>query len=142
MLLFKNLVRLLNLFLCSFEEEYLIHLLQHVRMCMINVIVLATFCINWQLFLAGTDYATAQNTVNFEAGSTSEKKSEITVVPDDDFETNETYIVTLFIRRSVLNRLNLMLMNSEALVAIENDDSKTKVYSLACMAYKYNHIHI
>ena len=103
------------------------------RMCMINVIVPATFCINWQLFLAVTDYATTQNTVNFEAGSTSERKSEITVVPDDDFETNEAYIVTLFIRRSVLNRLNLTFMNSEALVTIENDDSKTKVYSLSCM---------
>ena len=103
------------------------------RMCMINVIVPVTFCINWQLFLAGTDYATTQNTVNFEAGSTSERKSEIIVVPDDDFETNEAYIITLFIRHSVLNRLNLTFMNSEALVTIENDDSKTKVYSLSCI---------
>ena len=94
------------------------------------------------MFSAVTDYVTAQNTVNFKAGSTSERKVEIIVVPDDDFEANETYILTLVIRRSVLTRLNLVLMNSETLVTIENDDSKcTKVYSCVCM-YICIHTHM
>lgn len=94
------------------------------------------------MFSAVTDFATAQNTIAFEAGSTSEGKAEITIVPDDDFETNETYILTLFIRRSVLTRLNLAIVNGETLVTIDNDDSKyIKVHSCAYVcAYTYTYI--
>ena len=90
-----------------------------------NLIGIFIYIILCNCHLAVTDYATTQNTVNFEAGSTAEKESEITVEPDDDFETNETYVVTLFIRRSVLNRLNLVLLNGEVVVTILNDDSKS-----------------
>ena len=62
--------------------------------------------------------------VIFEAGTTSERKAEITVVPDGVLEPNETYILILFIRSATLNRLNLMLINNIALVTIVNDDSK------------------
>ena len=65
-----------------------------------------------------------QETVIFEAGTTSERKAEITVVPDTVLEPNETYTLILFIRSATLNRLNLMLMNNRALVTIVNDDSK------------------
>lgn len=89
------------------------------------------------MFSAVTDYATTQNTIVFEVGSTSESKAEIIVMPDVVFETNETYILSLFIRRSTINRLNLMLMNSEALVTIENDDSEYINVHVCTYAYTY-----
>ena len=128
-LLFKNLVKQMKPFLCSFEQGRQIQHLLPVRMYIDDDNLIGIFHIYYitvcNCHLAVTDYATSQSTVNFEAGSTAEQESEITVVPDDDFETNETYVVTLFIRRSVLNELNLVLLNGEVVVTILNDDSKS-----------------
>lgn len=60
----------------------------------------------------------------FEAGSTSEMTVELRVEPDDIFETNETYVLTLFVPRSIRERQNLELLDSEPVVTIVNDDSK------------------
>ena len=49
--------------------------------------------------IASTDYPTNPGTVVFEAGSTSEMTEELRVQRDDIFETNETYVLTLFVPR-------------------------------------------
>ena len=76
-----------------------------------------------------------QEIVIFEAGTTSEKKAEINVVPDAILEPNETYILLLFIRSATLNQLNLVLMNNSALVTILNDDSKLYLIWSPCVKY-------
>lgn len=59
-------------------------------------------------------------------------------MPDVDFETDETYILTLFIRRSTINRLNLMIMNGEALITILDDDSESHTYY--CLLHLLKHV--
>ena len=87
----------------------------------------------YYFYLAGTDYVSTQEMVIFEAGTTSEKKAEITVVPDTVLELNETYILLLFIRSGTLNQLNLVLMDNTALVTIVNDDSKLYLIWSPCV---------
>ena len=60
----------------------------------------------------------------FEAGSTSEMTVELRVVPDGVFETNETYVLTLFVPRSVRQRQSLIIPNDVPVITIINDDSK------------------
>ena len=60
----------------------------------------------------------------FEAGSTSEMTVELRVVPDGVFETNETYVLTFFVPRSVRQRQNLIIPDDISVITIINDDSK------------------
>ena len=60
----------------------------------------------------------------FEAGSTSEMTVKLRVVPDGVFETNETYVLTLFVPRSVRQRQSLMIPEDVPVITIINDDSK------------------
>ena len=78
----------------------------------------------YNYLIASTDYPTNPEMVMFEAGSTSETIVELSVVPDDVFETNETYVLTLFVPRNVRGRQNLILMDTVPVVTIVNDDSK------------------
>ena len=77
----------------------------------------------YNYFIASTDYPTNPGMVVFEAGSTSEIV-ELSVIPDDVFETNETYVLTLFVSRNVRMSQNLIFMDSVPVVTIVNDDSK------------------
>ena len=81
--------------------------------------------------IASTDYPTTPRIVVFEAGSTSEMTVELRVEPDDIFETNETYRLTLFVLGSVRRAQNLTLLDTVPVVTIVNDDSK--LYSVCVL---------
>ena len=49
---------------------------------------------------------------------------ELRVEPDDVFEANETFVLTLFVPISIRRRQNLVLMDERPVVTIVNDDSK------------------
>ena len=74
----------------------------------------------------------------FEAGSTTEMTVELRVEPDDIFETNETYILTIFVPGSVRRGQNLELLNTFPVVTIVNDDSK--LYSVCILHHIYIYI--
>jgi len=73
---------------------------------------------------ASTDYPTFAGIVTFEAGSTSERSIEVRVEPDDVFEANETFVLTLFVPLSVRSSQNLEVTDDRPVVTIVNDDSK------------------
>ena len=79
-------------------------------------------CCNF--LVASTDYPTTPGTITFEAGSTSERSAELTVVPDDVFETNETFVLNLFVPGTIRRRQNLLVTLERPVVTIVNDDSK------------------
>ena len=78
----------------------------------------------YNYLIASTDYPTNPGMDVFEPGSTSEIIVELSVIPDDVFETNETYVLTLFVQRNVRMRQDLILMDTVPVVTIVNDDSK------------------
>ena len=90
--------------------------------------------------IASTDYPSTPGTVMFEAGSTSEMTVELRVEPDDIFEANETYCLTLFVIGSIRRAQNLTLLDTVSVVTIVNDDSK--LYSVVYSIYRYMYIYL
>lgn len=81
--------------------------------------------------IASTDYPTIPGMAEFVAGPTSEMTVELSVLPDSIFETNETYVLTLFVPRSDREQNNLELLDTKPVVTIINDDSK--LYSVCVL---------
>jgi len=87
-------------------------------------------CLLWILFctfilyIAGTDYPSAQQTISLTPQSASVQEVEVPVFPDDVFEANETFVLLFNVRSSVQRRIGVEFFNEAALVTILNDDGE------------------